>query len=206
VKDFNVSLRGKNGHFVGISQATPRVSFGGPIGEGKVNFSEVFEYDVRRDPVRGLAWPNNEIKSQGFNSFTRVQAILSPQHVFNADVNVFPMRTEFANITALVPQTASSPGLLLAVDAQPDGTVARKRYWRGNFLFAVDPALGGAGRLRSSPAESVCRSGPASCGCCRCCFGSRGRKLCWCAHRFAVDRGLRAGKQPAAKYLSRAHN
>jgi hypothetical protein len=108
VKDFNVSLRGKNGHFVGISQATPRVSFGGPIGEGKLNFSEVFEYDVRRDPVRGLAWPKNEIKSQGFNSFTRVQAILSPEHVFNADVNVFPMRTEFANITALVPQTASS--------------------------------------------------------------------------------------------------
>ena len=108
VKDFNVSLRGKNGHFVGISQATPRVSFGGPVGGGKVNFSEVFEYDVRRDPVRGLAWPRNEIKSQGFNSFTRAQAILSPQHVFNADVNVFPMRTEFANITALVPQTASS--------------------------------------------------------------------------------------------------
>src|SRR6266481_3455650 len=108
VKDFNVSLRGKNGHFVGISQATPRVSFGGPIGDGKLTFSEVFEYDVRRDPVRGLAWPKNEIKSQGFNSFTRVQAILSPQHVFNADVNVFPMRTEFANISALVPQTASS--------------------------------------------------------------------------------------------------
>jgi hypothetical protein len=108
VKDFNVSLRGKNGHFVGISQATPRVSFGGPIGDGKVNFSEVFEYDVRRDPVRGLAWPKNEIKSQGFNSFTRVQLILSPQHLINADVNVFPMRTQFANITALVPQTASS--------------------------------------------------------------------------------------------------
>jgi hypothetical protein len=109
VKDFNVSLRGKNGHFVGISQATPRVSFGGPIGEGKKwSFTEVYEYDVRRDPVRGLAWPNNEIKSQGFNSFTRVQAILSPQHVLNADVNVFPMRTQFADITALVPQSASS--------------------------------------------------------------------------------------------------
>jgi hypothetical protein len=109
VKDFNVSLRGKNGHFVGISQATPRVSFGGPISDGgKWSFSEVYEYDVRRDPVRGLAWPRNEIKSQGFNSFTRVQAILSPQDVLNADINVFPMRTEFANITALVPQTASS--------------------------------------------------------------------------------------------------
>jgi len=108
VKDFNVSLRGKNGHFVGVSQATPRVSFGGPIISGKVNFSEVFEYDVRRDPVRGLAWPDNEIKTQGFNSFTRVQAILSPKHVLSADINVFPMRTQFANISALVPQTASS--------------------------------------------------------------------------------------------------
>jgi len=44
-----------------------------------------------------------------------------------------------------VPQTPSAAGLLLAVDAQPDGTVARKRYWRGNFLFAVDPALGSPG-------------------------------------------------------------
>ncbi len=108
IKDFNVSLRGKNDHFVGVSQATPRVSFGGPISAGKVNFSEVFEYDVRRDPVRGLVWPHNEIKSQGFNSFTRIQAILSPQHLLSADINVFPMRTQFANISALVPQTASS--------------------------------------------------------------------------------------------------
>jgi hypothetical protein len=108
VKDVNLSLRGKNDHFVGVSQATPRVSFGGPISVGKVNFSEVFEYVVRRDPVRGLVWPNNEIKTQGFNSFTRIQAILSPQHVLSADINVFPMRTQFANISALVPQTASS--------------------------------------------------------------------------------------------------
>ena len=108
IKDFNVSLRGKNDHFVGVSQATPRVSFGGPIGGRKLNFSEVFEYDVRRDPVRGLVWPHNEIKTQGFNSFTRIQAILSPQHLLSADINVFPLRTQFANISALVPQTASS--------------------------------------------------------------------------------------------------
>jgi hypothetical protein len=44
-----------------------------------------------------------------------------------------------------IAQTANAGGILLAVDAQPDGTVARRRYWRGNFLFAVDPELGGAG-------------------------------------------------------------
>jgi len=108
IKDFNVSLRGKNDHFVGVSQATPRVAFGGPIGGRKLNFSEVFEYDVRRDPVRGLVWPHNEIKTQGFNSFTRIQAILSPRHLLSGDINVFPVRTQFANISALVPQTASS--------------------------------------------------------------------------------------------------
>jgi hypothetical protein len=41
--------------------------------------------------------------------------------------------------------------VLLAVDGQPDGTVARRRYWRGNFLFALDPALGGPGFKRFRP-------------------------------------------------------
>ena len=44
-----------------------------------------------------------------------------------------------------VPQTEGEAGVFLAVDGQPDGTVARKRFWRGNFLFAEDPALGGPG-------------------------------------------------------------
>jgi hypothetical protein len=50
-----------------------------------------------------------------------------------------------------VPQTPSAPGLLFAVDAQPDGTVARKRYWRGNFLFALDRSLGSPGFKRFRP-------------------------------------------------------
>lgn len=35
-----------------------------------------------------------------------------------------------------VPQTAGRPGMLLAVDAQPDNSVTRKRFWEGTFLFA----------------------------------------------------------------------
>ncbi len=35
-----------------------------------------------------------------------------------------------------VPQTADRPGMLLAVDAQPDNSVARKRIWEGTLLFA----------------------------------------------------------------------
>jgi len=50
-----------------------------------------------------------------------------------------------------IAQTATSGGILYAVDGQPDGTVARKRFWRGNFLFAIDPALGAAGFKRFRP-------------------------------------------------------
>jgi hypothetical protein len=108
VKDLNVSLRGKNDHFVGIARATPRVAFGGPILKEKVTFSEVFEYDVIRDPIRGLPWPVDEVKRQGFTSFSTLQAVLSPKHLLTATLNVFPQRTQFANITPLLPQAASS--------------------------------------------------------------------------------------------------
>jgi hypothetical protein len=60
----------------------------------------------------------------------------------------------YGHILVLVkrlPQTGDGAGLLLAVDGQPDGTVARKRFWRGNFLFAQDPALGAPGFKRFRP-------------------------------------------------------
>lgn len=35
-----------------------------------------------------------------------------------------------------VAQTENSAGILFAVDAQPDNSIARKRFWEGTFLFA----------------------------------------------------------------------
>ncbi|MBX3192154.1 MAG: hypothetical protein KF819_34515 [Labilithrix sp.] len=54
-------------------------------------------------------------------------------------------------ISKRLPQTAERGGVLLAVDGQPDGTVARKRYWRGNFLYATQRELGGPGFKRFRP-------------------------------------------------------
>ena len=50
-----------------------------------------------------------------------------------------------------VAQSGGAAGVFLAVDAEPDGTVARKRFWRGNFLFVHDPALGSPGFKRFRP-------------------------------------------------------
>jgi hypothetical protein len=50
-----------------------------------------------------------------------------------------------------IAQTSDAAGVFLAVDGQPDGTVARKRFWRGNFLFAQDTGLGSPGFKRFRP-------------------------------------------------------
>jgi len=106
--DFIPGVRGKEGHIVGVSDFTPRMFFGGPLIKDRLYFSEALTYDVRKSPTRGLAWPHDETKRQGWNSLTSLQAVLSPEHLLTVTLNGFSNRREFADINALVPQTASA--------------------------------------------------------------------------------------------------
>jgi hypothetical protein len=65
-------------------------------------------YTYRRDPVRGLTWPYNETYVRSFNSLTNLQYTFSPKHLFSVNLNIFPSNNDFANINALVPQSAST--------------------------------------------------------------------------------------------------
>ncbi|MFT3769550.1 MAG: hypothetical protein QM820_29285 [Minicystis sp.] len=60
-------------------------------------------------------------------------------------------------IAKRIAQTETAGGVLYAVDGQPDGTVSRRRFWRGNFLFALDPALGSPGWKRFRPVVTDAR-------------------------------------------------
>ncbi len=106
--DFLPTPRIRSGHIVGIADNKPRLSFTGPLWTNRLNFSESFEYDFSRVPVRGLAWPHNEAKTEGFNSFTSFQLIASPHHLITANADLFPLRQQYANINSLVSQSASS--------------------------------------------------------------------------------------------------
>jgi hypothetical protein len=57
----------------------------------------------------------------------------------------------FLTLVRRVPQVDGTAGIFLAADAEPDGTVTRKRFWRGNFLFVHDPKLGSPGFKRFRP-------------------------------------------------------
>ena len=57
-----------------------------------------------------------------------------------------------------VPQTVDHPGKLLAVDAQPDNSITRKRFWEGTFLFA-NSANAGPGFKAFRPVVETSSSG-----------------------------------------------
>ncbi len=44
-----------------------------------------------------------------------------------------------------IPQTSEQSGKLLAVDAQPNGTISLKRFWQGTFLFTNRKVIGEPG-------------------------------------------------------------
>lgn len=108
VQNITPNPRIKSGHLVGIADYNPSAYLTGPVLKNRLNFSETFEYNMRKQPVRGLAWPNNEIKTNQFTSFTSVQYTFSPTHLLTVNANVFPLRRQFANINSLVPKSASS--------------------------------------------------------------------------------------------------
>ncbi len=54
-------------------------------------------------------------------------------------------------IVRWIPQTPIRDGVLLAADAQPDGTVGLRRFWRGSFLFHPEARLAGAGFKAARP-------------------------------------------------------
>ncbi len=62
-------------------------------------------------------------------------------------------------IVKWVPQTKEESGLLLAVDAQPDNSVARKRFWEGNFLFAATPSAGPGFKAYRAPVAADTKGG-----------------------------------------------
>jgi hypothetical protein len=122
---------------------------------------------------RGLRWWTNETVSGGGGNAARAFARLLP--VVKNSVHAGNGRTRFGDdasdyyplpltrkdlrpgavfadpyghtltVVRWVPQAAKRPGLLLAVDAQPDGTIGIKRFWQGNFLFNTREVVGEPG-------------------------------------------------------------
>ena len=134
LKSFIPSVLGKNGSMVGLQEATPGVDFSVPIIKHKLLFSEIFQYDMKKRTVRGLPWPDDISKKQGFSTFSTLEAILSEHHVVTLTVNAYPLRIQHADINALVPQPASND---LNQDGITLGLTDRYQFSSGAILSTI---------------------------------------------------------------------
>lgn len=97
-------FRIRSGHLQGMREASPRITFNGPLIANKFYFSEGLEYDLQKRPDRTLPFPFNESKQESVNSFTQLDYILSPANTLTGTFHVAPRRMTFVNLDFFNPQ------------------------------------------------------------------------------------------------------
>jgi hypothetical protein len=97
-------FRIRSGSLVGLKTASPRVNFSGPLIANKLFVSEGGEFLLYKQPVRTLPFPFNETKSTAINSFTQIDAILSPAQLLTATFHIAPRSLKYAGLNFFNPQ------------------------------------------------------------------------------------------------------
>ena len=97
-------FRIKSGHLRGLKEASPRITFNGPLIAEKLYLSEGLEYDLVKRPDRTLPFPYNESKQASFNSFTQLDYIFSPVNTLTGTFHVAPRQMSFVNLNFFNPQ------------------------------------------------------------------------------------------------------
>ena len=104
LNDPTPELRIRSWHLVGIRAFTPRLSGSGPLIKGKLYGSGAFEYRLNKVPVFTQPFPDNESKTELWNSFAQFDYVASPRHLVTLTVHAVPQKTNFVNIDFYDPE------------------------------------------------------------------------------------------------------
>ncbi|MDQ6653545.1 MAG: carboxypeptidase regulatory-like domain-containing protein [Acidobacteriota bacterium] len=104
VNDFFPDFRFKGGHLVGVAEDTPRVNFNGPLVKNRLYLSQSLSYTIAKRPVRGLAFPVNETKTESQSYFLQFNLTLNSRHTQTYTFGYFPERDQFVGLDFFRPQ------------------------------------------------------------------------------------------------------
>jgi hypothetical protein len=102
--DFLPDFRFKSGHLVGIAEDTPRLHFNGPLIKDRLYLSQSLAYNIAKTPVRGLAFPVNETKTESQSYFSQFDLLLNKHHTASFTFGYFPERNQFVGLDFFRPQ------------------------------------------------------------------------------------------------------
>jgi hypothetical protein len=105
-----VRPRRRDGNFVGIESATPRVTATGPLVKNKIAFTQSIEYRFIRTPVSSLPQLQRDMKFEGFNSFSQLDVTLSQRQSLTATFALYPQKLNYLGLNTFNPQP-STPDL-----------------------------------------------------------------------------------------------
>jgi hypothetical protein len=91
------------GFFSGIRGFEPRFSLRGPIRKDKAFFAQDVQFRYVATPVKSLP-DEPEVKLRSFDSFTRVDSVLSPRHTISAGLILFPRKLKHVTMNTFRPQ------------------------------------------------------------------------------------------------------
>jgi hypothetical protein len=88
----------RSGHIVGFADASPRLNLSGPLIKNRLYFLEGFEYLMSKAEVRTLPFPANITRSDAYNSFTQIDALLGARNSITATLHFAPHSLQYANL------------------------------------------------------------------------------------------------------------
>jgi hypothetical protein len=98
--DFHI----RSGHLEGIADAAPRFNLSGPLIKDKLYLVEGAEVLFNNQEVRTLPFPENLTRSTAFNSYTQLDAVLSPDQMLTASYHFAPHSLRYAGLDFFNPQ------------------------------------------------------------------------------------------------------
>jgi hypothetical protein len=96
--------RKRDGDFVGIEAATPRLTVTGPLVKDKIAFTQSFEYRFIRTPVSSLPPLQRDMKLEGFNSFSQLDVNLTERQSLTAFFALYPQKLNYLGLNTFNPQ------------------------------------------------------------------------------------------------------
>src|SRR5215813_2123361 len=104
LNDFFPDVRFKNGKIVGVAEDLPRLNVNGPLIKDRLYLSQSLSYTIAKNPVRGLAFPVNETKTEAQSYFSQFDLILNSRHTQTFTFGYFPERNQFIGLDFFRPQ------------------------------------------------------------------------------------------------------
>lgn len=103
LNNFIPRFKWRDGTVMGIDSITPRLTFRGPLVKDRLYLAQSMRYRHTVTRIPGLPDLQNDQRLESFESFSRIDAILSPGHTLTATASVFPRKLGNVNLNSFNP-------------------------------------------------------------------------------------------------------